>query len=96
MKSIIYTNNASLTVNGITYEKGQPYNVTDDTFEYLSQDFSAWFIVGRPMDIVEPAAEPVVTQPAEPVVTQPAEPVVTQPAEPIVEPVKETAKTAKK
>ena len=65
MKSIIYTNGASLTVNGITYEKGQSYNVTDEVFEYLSKDFSKWFVVGRPMDVV---VEPVVTQPVEPVV----------------------------
>jgi len=73
MKSIIYTNNASLTVNGITYEKGQSYNVTDEVFEYLSKDFSKWFVVGRPV------VEPVVTQPAEPVV----EPVV-EPAKDVV------------
>ena len=80
MKSIIYTNGASLTVNGITYEKGQSYNVTDEMFSYLSKDFSAWFVVGRPMDIaVEPA-------------TQPVEPVVTQPVEPAKEPVAKTTK----
>ena len=85
MKSIIYTNNASLTVNGITYEKGQSYNVTDEVFSYLSQDFSAWFVVGRPMDVV-----------VEPVTTQPVEPVATQPVEPIVEPTKEAIKPPKK
>jgi hypothetical protein len=70
MKSIIYTNNASLTVNGITYEKGQSYNVTDEVFSYLSQDFSAWFVVGRPMDVVEPIVEPIV-EPAKEAVKPP-------------------------
>jgi hypothetical protein len=86
MKSIIYTNNATFSTNGITFEKGKAYEVSDDLYHYIMTDYKSWFVVGRPMEDTV-TAEPVAKEPVEPA-KEPVEPVVEQVAKEATKPPK--------